>query len=192
MSGVRQQIIETTCDLLESQGFHATGLTQIVKESGAPKGSLYYYFPEGKDEIAEAAITWAGQTVAERIRAGLAVSDDAAIALCAFVNEIATAVERSGFRRGGPLTTVAMETATTNQRLNHACQTAYTLLQAAFATKLIAGGYAQAKAEKLATFIAAAIEGGIMLSRTYHTGAPLRLVDPGVNKVPYFYHDVHE
>ena len=47
----RDQFIETTCNLLEAQGYHATGLNQIVKESGAPKGSLYYHFPEGKEEL---------------------------------------------------------------------------------------------------------------------------------------------
>jgi TetR/AcrR family transcriptional regulator, lmrAB and yxaGH operons repressor len=51
----RDQIIQTTCTLLESQGYHATGLNQILKESGAPKGSLYYYFPQGKEELAEEA-----------------------------------------------------------------------------------------------------------------------------------------
>ena len=173
MSSARDQIIEATCDLIESQGFHATGLNQIVKESGAPKGSLYYYFPEGKDAIAEAAIARAGQTVAERILASL-VSADAARGIPAFVESIAYFVEASGFRSGGPLTTVAMETATTNDRLNQACRAAYRQLRGAFEAKLAESGYAQPDA--LATFITAAIEGGIILSRVYHTGDPLRQV----------------
>ena len=41
MSSTRDQIIEKTCELLEAQGYHATGLNQILAESGAPKGSLY-------------------------------------------------------------------------------------------------------------------------------------------------------
>lgn len=176
MSSTREQIIATTCDLLESQGFHATGLNQIVKESGAPKGSLYHYFPEGKDAIAEAAIDAAGRMVAERIRAGLAVSDDAAEAVRLFVANVAHFVEASGFRSGGPLTTVAMETATTNERLNLACREAYSRLQEAFEAKLAASGYAPAQVGELATFITAAIEGGIILCRTYHTGDPLRLI----------------
>lgn len=183
MSAVRQQFIATTCALMEQQGFHATGLNQIIKESGAPKGSLYYYFPEGKDELAEAAIAWAGETLAAHIRTTLTEAGDAASIIQSFVEGIATAVERSGFRSGGPLTTVAMETATTNERLNRACRDAYTLLQAAFAAKLVADGYTQAQAESLATFITAAIEGGIILCRTYHTGAPLRLVAEQVGQL---------
>ncbi|MEO7911939.1 MAG: TetR/AcrR family transcriptional regulator [Roseiflexaceae bacterium] len=176
MRSTRDQIVDVAGDLLESQGFHATGLNQIVKESGAPKGSLYYYFPAGKDEIAEAAIEQAGRAVAERIRAGLAASDDAAAAVRLFVNEVAHYVEASGFRSGGPLMTVAMETATSNQRLNRACRDAYTRLQGAFEARLTASGYAPPRARELAGFIAASIEGGIILSRVYHTGDPLRLV----------------
>ncbi|MEO6887804.1 MAG: TetR/AcrR family transcriptional regulator [Ktedonobacteraceae bacterium] len=176
MNTTRDQIIETTCDLLEAQGYHATGLNQILAESGAPKGSLYYYFPQGKEELTAAAIDRTGKLVAERIKAGLASSDDPGVAIQAFVRTIAYHVEASGFRSGGPLMIVAMETAISSERLNIACREAYALLQNAFREKLLAGGYAGARAASLATFITSAIEGGIILSRTNHSGDPLREV----------------
>lgn len=141
MNATRDQFIAATCELLENQGFHTTGVNQIVQESGAPKGSLYYHFPYGKDELAEQGITWAGRTAAERIAQGLRTGDDAAEAVATFVRNIAYGVEASGFRSVGPLMTVAMETATTNERLNMACRRAYDQLQAAFAAKLVASGY---------------------------------------------------
>jgi len=173
-SPAREQFIEATCDLLEAQGYHATGLNQIVAESGAPKGSLYHYFPDGKEELAAAAIERTGRDLAGRVEVGLASHDDPAEAVQFLAQRIADAVEQSGFRAGGPLTTVAMETATSSQRLNLACRAAYDQLQAAFAAKLEAGGHEPQRAAELATFITAAIEGGIMLSRTYHSGDPLR------------------
>jgi TetR/AcrR family transcriptional regulator, lmrAB and yxaGH operons repressor len=176
MNTTQSQIIATTCELLEQQGFHATGLNQIVNISGAPKGSLYYYFPGGKDEIAEAAIAWAGRTVAARIRTHLSGDADVAAALRRFVLLIADQVEASGFRSGGPLMTVAMETATTNERLNLACRQAYGLLLAAFEETLLACGWSGEQAQALATMINAAIEGGVILSRTQHSAAPLRIV----------------
>ena len=51
MSTTREQIIEKTCELIELQGFNATGVNQIIRESGTPKGSLYYHFPGGKEEL---------------------------------------------------------------------------------------------------------------------------------------------
>jgi TetR/AcrR family transcriptional regulator, lmrAB and yxaGH operons repressor len=176
MSSARDQILEITCDLFESQGFHATGLNQVVKESGAPKGSLYYYFPEGKEEIAAEAIKRTGLLVQERIRANLANNDAASEAVRQFILTIAHHVELSGFQAGGPLMMVAMETATSSERINVACREAYQHLQDAFRDRLVAGGYTAERAAQLAMFITSSIEGGIILSRTYHSGAPLRRV----------------
>lgn len=173
-SSAREQIVEATCDLLEAQGYHATGLNQIVAESGAPKGSLYHYFPDGKEELAAAAIERTGRDLAGRVEVGLASHDDPAAAVQFLAQRIADAIEQSGFRSGGPLTTVAMETATSSDRLNLACRAAFDRLQAAFAGKLEASGRSPQRAAELAVFVTAAIEGGIMLSRTYHSGDPLR------------------
>ena len=176
MTSTRDQIIQSTCDLIENQGYHATGMNEIVKESGAPKGSIYYYFPEGKEEITAEAVLFAGRTVAGRIRRHLAAFEDPAEALQSFVENIAHHVEASGFRAGGPLTIVASETATTHERLNQACQQAYALIREAFAERLRAAGFAPDHAQRLTWMIISAIEGGTILSRTDHSGDPLREV----------------
>lgn len=176
MSNAREQILQTTCNLMEKQGYHGTGLNEIVKESGAPKGSLYHYFPEGKEQITAEAVVQAGRVTAERIRTGLSGSASAAKAVYDFVLKIAENVELSGFAAGSPLTAVAMETATTSERINLSCREAYMMLHAAFKEKLLESGFTKTAADELATFITAAIEGGIILSRTYHTADPLRAV----------------
>jgi TetR/AcrR family transcriptional regulator, lmrAB and yxaGH operons repressor len=176
MSMARSQILQTTCDLMEKQGYHASGLNEIVKQSGAPKGSLYHYFPEGKEQIVSEAVLHSGQITAERIRKELAKSNLTAQAVCDFILNIADHVEHSGYGAGGPLTAVAMETATQSARINLACREAYGMIEAAFREKLLGSGFTQKKADELGTFITSAIEGGIILSRTYHTGDPLRLV----------------
>ena len=176
MTTTRDQIIQTTCDLIENQGYHATGLNEIVKESGAPKGSIYYYFPAGKEEITREAVLFAGQTVAERIRMHLAEKTDPAEAVQSFVETIAHFVEASGFRSGGPLTIVAAETATTSERLNLTCREAYALMREAFEARLLAAHFSAERSTRLAWMITASIEGAIILSRTYHSGDPLREV----------------
>jgi TetR/AcrR family transcriptional regulator, lmrAB and yxaGH operons repressor len=176
MSNVREKILQTTCDLMEKQGYHGTGLNEIVKKSGAPKGSLYHYFPEGKEQIAAEAVLQSGQSTAERIRAGLAVSGSAPKAVHDFILLVAENVERSGFAAGSPLTAVAMETATQSERINLACRKSYGMLQDAFKEKLLESGFSKTRAEELGAFITASIEGGIILSRALHNADPLRLV----------------
>lgn len=176
MSSVREQILQATCTLLEKQGYHGSGLNEIVLESGAPKGSLYHYFPEGKEQIAQQAVLLSGRETAERIRNGLPKRAGASKAIHDFVLKIAEAVERSGFAAGGPLTAIAMETATKSERINLACREAYGMIQSAFENKLLECGYEKNAAVEMALFITASIEGGIILSRTYHTADPLRNV----------------
>jgi TetR/AcrR family transcriptional repressor of lmrAB and yxaGH operons len=174
MSSNREQILQSTCDLLENQGYHGTGLNEIVRASGAPKGSIYYYFPNGKEEIVAETVRFAGQRTAERIRLHLGARQDPAEGIRSFLETIAYHIERSGFRAGGPLTIVASETATTSERINQACCAAYDEVREAFAASFRAGGIAEAKAVSLAWTVNATIEGAIMLSRTFHSGDPLR------------------
>lgn len=176
MIPMRDRIIQAASNLVEDQGFHATGMNDIVKASGAPKGSIYYYFPNGKEAIIADAVEFAGRTTAERIQAQLTSIADPVQAIVAFIEGIAHHVEASGFRAGGPLTIVASETATTSERLNAACRQSYDLIRDAFRSRLQDGGFGTEQADKYAVFITAAIEGGIILSRTYHSGDPLRAV----------------
>ncbi len=175
-ASAREQILQATCTLLENQGYHGTGLSEIVQTSGAPKGSIYYYFPGGKEEIVAEAMRFAGQQMAENIRTHLAEGGEARSALRSFIEQVAYHVEVSGFRAGGPLTIVSSETATTSERINLACREAYVMMQAAFAEKLEAEGRSAADAMRVAGLLLAAMEGAIVLSRTYHTVDPLRQV----------------
>lgn len=173
MSSKRDDIISTTCQLMETQGYHATGLNQILAESGAPKGSLYYYFPDGKEELAIEAIEQSSGNIAQRIRDVLATLDDPAEAVKAFFDALAGHVEASGFRQGGPITAIALEAASTNERLRAACTDAYDLWQKAFEDKLLQR-FGEVRAKRLAALIIATIEGAIILSRSERSTRPLQ------------------
>lgn len=108
MNQTKTLIIEATAILLEQQGYHATGLNQIVAESGAPKGSLYYYFPNGKEQIGAETLLWLGEHMAARIRAGLSKAEEASEAINLLALAITDAIEASQFQAGAPLTTVAL------------------------------------------------------------------------------------
>lgn len=174
MTSARDQLIETTSELLEMQGYHATGLNQIIKESKTPKGSLYYYFPNGKDELTAAALNSTGKLLLTNIHSVLDEIENPADAVRGFIEKLVFYVPASGYRAGGPITTVALETAVTNDFLRGECQKIYDSWQAAFAEKLLSSGCTQERAARLASLIIASIEGAIILSRTSHNPKPLQ------------------
>lgn len=173
MTAKRDDIIDTTCRLLEVQGYHATGLNQIIEDSGAPKGSLYYYFPEGKEALAAEAVARSAAGIAANIERSLAgTAGDPAAAVVGFIRELAGHVTASGYRQGGPITGVALEAASSSERLRLACRDAYRAWQAIIADTL-RSQYGEARARRLAVLILAAIEGGIILARVEQSERPL-------------------
>jgi TetR/AcrR family transcriptional repressor of lmrAB and yxaGH operons len=167
MNPAKEQILEAAARLFEKQGYHATGLNEIIRESGSPKGSLYYYFPEGKEQIGVETALWSAAQMSERIHFGLSQAENPAEAVRLLTLGIAGAIEQSGFAAGGPLMMLAAESAVRSERLNIACREAYGQMQAVFSEKLFGNA-------ELAEFILATLEGAILLSRVQHSGEPLR------------------
>jgi TetR/AcrR family transcriptional repressor of lmrAB and yxaGH operons len=176
MSTTRQQIIEKTSDLLERQGYYATGLNQIVAESETPRGSLYYYFPEGKEELAAEAVWYKARQMAEHLRQRLDAHTDVIEAIYQFMLEVADHSESQHCTAGAPIAAVALETSANNERLRQACQAAYHLLQKPFAEKLLAAGFMPERAQSLAITVSVALEGAVILGRTERTSQAMRLV----------------
>ncbi len=183
MTTSREQIIATTCELLELQGYHATGLNDIITASGSPKGSLYYYFPGGKEALAIEAVAHVGRVVLERIHQNLAEITPAADAIEAFLLRIAEQIEASEYRAGGPITTVAMEAAATSERLRKECQRIYEDWANAFADTLLKDGFSPENARAIAIVIISAIEGAVLLCRTSRSTAPMEQVAQAMAKL---------
>ncbi len=176
MKSTKERFIHTTCSLLEIQGYHGTGMNQIIEESGAPKGSLYYHFPDGKVQLAVEAVHLAGDNTADLIQENFPADIPLPKAVREFVLGIANQVEKSDYQSGSPLTAVAMETANTHQVLNQACREAFSRIETAFQDRLESAGVPSQQARQLSVFLTASIEGAILLSRTHHSPEPLQLV----------------
>lgn len=176
MVDTRDRIIEATAALLEAQGFHGTGLNQIVRESGAPKGSLYYYFPGGKEELVSAAVVWSGSAAADRIRDVMAPHATGADALRSVVLTIAQSMRESDYRTGSPVASVALEMAAESDVVSDACSAVYDLWQGVVRDKLVALGHDRGQATRLAISIVAALEGAVVLSRASRSVLPLEHV----------------
>lgn len=174
MPDTREQILLAACTLLEKQGYPATGLNEIVKVSGAPKGSLYYYFPDGKEQIVSEAVLFAGNILVERMRAELAKVDNPIQALYEYIVRLAGKVEEKRFTAGNPLMIVAVEAAGSSERISQACREVYAQLEAVLQEKMVCCGMSETEAAEQARLTLASLEGSVILSRIYRTADPLR------------------
>lgn len=169
----RQALVETTARLLQEQGFAATGLNQIVRESGQPRGSLYFHFPGGKEELAAAAVSAGAELVRAILEQGLegATSADAVIVKTAglFADELVA----SDFSKGCPVSTVALEATNATPLLQKRCAEAYADWLTLIADTFVRLGVSAERAPRLARLVLSSIEGALLLAKTTRDIAPL-------------------
>ena len=164
-------MLTATARLLQRQGYHGTGLNQIVAEAGAPKGSMYFHFPGGKEQLAAEAIAASGDYLDAALAAHEAPT--ALAAVDGFVADVAEQLERTGYTAGCPIATVALEVAPTSPTLGDACAGALGRLIDRLATWIEHDGVDPADARDRAFVVYAAIEGALVFAKASRSTAPL-------------------
>jgi TetR/AcrR family transcriptional repressor of lmrAB and yxaGH operons len=169
----KAKIVDATAALLQRQGYHATGVNQIIRESGAPKGSLYFHFPGGKEEIARAALEAAGTSWRERLQLVVDAAPTPGDAILFACRALAAELEQSGFENGCPLATVALEAASQSDIVRDTCAANYRTWEQTIAAQLVAAGVDDTVAESTATLVLSAVEGAMLLARVYRSTEPI-------------------
>jgi TetR/AcrR family transcriptional regulator, lmrAB and yxaGH operons repressor len=173
-SSSRERLLDAAVDLLQRQGFHGTGLNELLAASGTPRGSLYFHFPGGKEQIGAEAIARAGGQVAgavgHLVRANASVAD----AVDALAGVLAAGLEASQFERGCPVATTALEVGSRSEAIGAAARASFDSWAAPLRERLEAEGFARAQAIERADLVIAALEGALVLARAHRDAAVLR------------------
>jgi TetR/AcrR family transcriptional regulator, lmrAB and yxaGH operons repressor len=174
--GSRDAFIDTAGLLLRRQGYAGTGLNEIVARSQAPKGSLYFHFPGGKEELAVAAMQRTGEQLRAALAAILASSDDLGEALARLLDALGEGLERSDYRDGCPIATVTLELASDSHALRAVATETFDSWLDALHERLLMAGVAVPVAERRALLVLSAIEGALIIARARRDLAPLLAV----------------
>lgn len=183
MVETRERMLETTRQLLRRQGVSATGVQQVIDESGAPRGSLYHHFPDGKTQLIIEAVRRSGQLGADHI-GGLASTTDGPLdAVERFIDDFVASLNSSEFADGCPLATVALESAAAHGALSEEVASSFTAWVDAFASLVEGSGLDPAGAKDVATDVLAHVEGAVLLSKALRSTKPLELARRSIGVV---------
>lgn len=164
-SDARDKALATAETLFRRQGLAATGLAQIIAESGAPKGSFYFHFPGGKDQLAaEIIASFSARGLASITAAARATPGDAAGFIELLCAGTAAEMRRSEYSLGCALQNIAGERAPHDPLLTPLLQDGFETWVGAAADHLSACGIAEPRA--LALALISALEGARSLART--------------------------
>jgi len=167
----RQRILDAAALLFRRQGYGATGLAEILERAGAPKGSLYHYFPGGKEEIGAETVAYAGKVVERTLDAMAEAAPDAVSFYEAYVGALIGWMAGSGFRDGCPISTVVLELSAESDAVAEAASGTMARWQAIMAARLRADGHADP--DRVAGVAIAATQGALIRARAMRSPAPL-------------------
>ncbi len=158
--------------LFRIQGYTATGLTQILVESGAPKGSFYFHFPRGKAQLAEQAID---QYVASRMDVLERISAETVGNAPEFINRLfdafAADMVASDFQYGCLMQNLANELPALDADLTERIARGFADSTEAVAAHFRNCGFDAARASSTAAALVAALEGARTIARLERTPA---------------------
>jgi TetR/AcrR family transcriptional regulator, lmrAB and yxaGH operons repressor len=176
----KEKTLAAAALLFRRQGFHGTALHDVLAAAGSPRGSLYFHFPGGKEQIGEAALDLAGEAVRSRIEQAAEASPNAETFLTGIARAMAADLEQSDFCNGCPIATTALETAAQSDVLRAAARRAFQSWEQEVARGLTRFGAKPDDAAISATTILSQIEGALLLARTYRSIEPLRRAEAAV------------
>lgn len=168
----RDNLIDTMIDALQRKGLHGVGLSELLANAGAPKGSLYHHFPGGKTELAVAAIERVGSRAEQAFATLFGLQPDPLDALSTWLQTALGQLQGSAFERGCPLAAIALESGPEDGEIRAALASAFADIRQALQQQLQRHGYPQP--EGLAALFVALYEGGLLQARVAGSSEPLK------------------
>ena len=170
----RDRILYASAELFRRQGYAGTGLKQIATESHAPFGSLYHFFPGGKEQLADEVLRVGGRFFLALYEAIAAQAPDLTTAVRDFFAGAGETLEATGYADACPIATVAGEVASTHEVLRRATADVFESWLAALADDAVDAGIAPDRARPLALSVLALLEGAFLLSRSTRSLEPMQ------------------
>jgi AcrR family transcriptional regulator len=172
----RDRIVEASAGLFLRQGYAGAGMKQIVDASDATAGSVYHFFPGGKEELAAEALRWSGQFYEDLVAGIFDAEPDLVAGVRTCFEGAAAVLVETGYADACPVATVALEVASSNEPLRAVSAEVFASWHRAMLVRLRAAGVTGRRATDLAHTLVAALEGGFLLSRVAKDPAPMRSI----------------
>ncbi len=172
-SQTRDRILDTTAELFRRQGYAGTGMKQIAAEAAAPFGSLYHFFPGGKEDLGAQTILTSGRLYTRMFAEIAMQAPDMLSAVAAFFSGAAETLVETGYADACPIATVALEVSSTNEQLRLATAEVFTEWIDGASVWFGSAGIAPERSRELAFVMLNLLEGAFVFARSLRSTEPL-------------------
>ncbi|MGH6950372.1 MAG: TetR/AcrR family transcriptional regulator, partial [Vitreimonas sp.] len=159
-------------ELFRARGYAGVGVAELLEKAGAPRGSLYFHFPGGKEQIGAEAVARVGEEVAERFR----LLRESGVDLATFIERVfkTTAKEcrERSYEASCPMAAIAACYGSEERKLQAAVRGAFASWEREISLAARAGGLSEASADAFASAMLTAIEGAYVVSKAQESSTP--------------------
>jgi AcrR family transcriptional regulator len=173
VSSTKGRIMDSSAELFRRQGYTGTGVKQIAAVASAPFGSLYHFFPGGKEQLGEEVIRSSGALYLQLFETIALQAPDALTAVADFFSGAAETLRETDYADACPIATVALEVASTNEPLRQATADVFETWIDAATAYFTAAGIAADAAQALALSMLSLLEGAFVFCRAMRSTEPL-------------------
>lgn len=166
-------IVRAAARLFRRHGYANTGLSEILADAEAPKGSLYHYFPGGKEDIGIAAISYSNAHIVKRMQLAFDETPDGPAMMRRVARGFAAWLEETDFTEGCAIATTVLEVTPASRRIRESGRDVYRGWRQIIATKLEADGLSSDDARRLAALSLSTVLGGLIIARVETDVTPL-------------------
>jgi AcrR family transcriptional regulator len=174
-AATKDRIMDSSAELFRRQGYAGTGIKQILAAANAPFGSLYHFFPGGKEQLGAETIRSSGRLYTELFATIATQAPDVPTAVGEFFSGAAETLVQTGYADACPIATVALEVSSTNEQLREACAEVFDSWIAGATQYFAAAGIAPQDAHELALSMLCLLEGAFIFCRALRSTEPLRV-----------------
>jgi AcrR family transcriptional regulator len=175
MAATRDRIVQASAELFRKQGYAATGIKQIVTDAQAPFGSLYHFFPGGKEQLGAESIRVSGALYELLIPAVFDPAPDLVTGVRLFFAGAAEHLRETDYADACPIATVALEVSSSSETMREACADVFERWIVAGSALHEDSGLSAERARELTIGMLAALEGAFVLARALRTTEPLAI-----------------
>ena len=174
-SSTKERILDSTAELFRRQGYTATGMKQIAAEASAPFGSVYHFFPGGKEELGAETIRTSGRLYMQLFAGVIAENPEVLDAVEAFFSGAGETLRETDYADACPIATVALEVASTNETLREATADVFEEWMAGATEYFVFAGIPRAPARELAFSMLSLLEGAFIFCRAMRSTEPMTI-----------------
>jgi TetR/AcrR family transcriptional repressor of lmrAB and yxaGH operons len=168
----KRRMLNSAVVLLRERGAAGVTVDAVLAHSGAPRGSVYHHFPGGRNELVLGAARQAGDYITAMVDDAVA-DGDARQVVERFIAFWKHSLTDTGFRAGCPVVALAVDSREDIPDAAALVREIFTRWQVSLSNLLVADGFSDERARRLATLVVASVEGALILSRARRDLSPL-------------------